>query len=212
MARPRSLTPDTVAAAALAVVDRDGLAALTMRAVAAELGMGTMSLYRYVRDRDELEGLLVDRIARAIDPEPPARASWRESLAVLVERAHQAVRSHPSLVPLLLTRRHASTGALRWGEAMMRALSEGGFEGARRVVAFRTLLSYVMGAVQVEHFGPLSGEGTAALARLPAADHPFLRRTARHARAMPVGREFRAGLDVVLRGLDRGRRAARRGP
>jgi hypothetical protein len=48
MPRPRSLSHDRIAAAALAVIDRRGLAALSMRTVAAELGMGTMSLYRYV--------------------------------------------------------------------------------------------------------------------------------------------------------------------
>src|SRR5438477_8989130 len=54
MPRPRSVTPERIARAALAVIDRDGLEGLSMRAVGQELGMGTMSLYRYVPDRGAL--------------------------------------------------------------------------------------------------------------------------------------------------------------
>jgi AcrR family transcriptional regulator len=63
--RPRSLTPDQLAVAALAVIDRDGLAGLTMRAVATQLGVSTMGLYRYVRDRRELEALVVELVLGA---------------------------------------------------------------------------------------------------------------------------------------------------
>jgi len=68
MPRPRSLTQAAIAAAALAVIDRDGVAGLSMRAVAAELGTGTMSLYRYVADRDELERWVVDLVLAEVDP------------------------------------------------------------------------------------------------------------------------------------------------
>src|SRR5216684_1301253 len=77
MPRPRSFTHSRIATAALAVVDRDGLGALSMRTVAGELGMGTMSLYRYVQDREELERLVVDVVIGTVDAGPPARESWR---------------------------------------------------------------------------------------------------------------------------------------
>jgi AcrR family transcriptional regulator len=202
MPRPRSLTPSSIAAAALDVIDRNGLPMLSMRAVAGELGVSAMSLYRYVQSRDELEGLVVGAVLREIDSELPPGVDWRASVVTLVERARDAMRSHPSLVPLLLTRRQSSEASVRWGEAMMRALTKGGFEGDERVIAFRTLLSYLIGAIQVDHFGPLSGEGTAALARLPGSEYPFLSETARRARAITAGQEFRNGLDVVVRGLE----------
>jgi Tetracyclin repressor-like, C-terminal domain len=92
-------------------------------------------------------------------------------------------------------------GTLRWGEAMLAALAEGGFAGEERAIAFRALLSYVLGAVQVEHYGPLSGPGTAAIARLPTANYPFLADTAGHARHVPPDVEFHRGLEALLRGL-----------
>ena len=100
MPRPRSLTTDQIADAALAVLDRDGLAALSMRAVARELGMGTMSVYRYVTDREELEVLVVDRVLAEVDVRVP-RGSAGRRLAALADRVRTAVGAHPAVTPLL---------------------------------------------------------------------------------------------------------------
>src|SRR5687768_14118372 len=102
MPRPRSLTPTDIAVAALAVVDRDRLAGLTMRAVAAELGMGTMSLYRYVADRDQLESLILDLVLAEVDFTPPP-GPWRGQIAALAERVRDAISAHPEVAPLTMT-------------------------------------------------------------------------------------------------------------
>lgn len=201
MPRPRSLTPEHIAAAALAVADREGLAALTMRAVAAELGMATMSLYRYVTGRAELEGLLVDLVLADVDITPPPRAQWPKQLTVLVERMRDTVAAHPGIVPLTLIHRHTSTGVQRWSESVLRVLTEAGFTGPQRVVALRGLLSYLIGAVQLEHLGPLSGPGTTTMVDLPKDEYPLLAETARHARRIPAPEEFRRGLTIMLNGL-----------
>lgn len=201
MPRPRSLTPDAIAAAALAVLDRDGLAGLSMRAVAGELGRGTMSLYRYVADRDELEGLIVDRILAAVELVPPAGASWRRQVIALVDRLRAAVGEHPDALPLLLRRRHDSVASLRWIEAILSALHRGGFTGSRRAIAARTVISYLIGALQAERYGALTGSGTAVMAELPEERYPLLVETARRARRISSDEEFRRGLDAVLRGL-----------
>jgi AcrR family transcriptional regulator len=197
--RPRSLDHATIAAAALAVLDRDGLGGLSMRAVAAELGMGTMSLYRYVTDREQLERLLLDRVLSAVDTSVPARTGWQRRIVVLADRVRLAVGEHPHLVPLLLAHRQAAVVSLDWGEAVAAALTEGGVTGRRRVVALRAVISYVLGALQAQHYGPLAGPGTDVLAALP--DHPMLAETARQAGRVGPAEEFRGGLDLLLRGL-----------
>jgi AcrR family transcriptional regulator len=201
MPRPRSLTHSGIATAALAAIDRAGLAALSMRAVAAQLGVSTMSLYRYVTDREQLEGLVVDLVLSSVDTTPPVGSSWTKQVAALVERIRDAVGAHPSVVPLILTRRHTSETMLRWFEAILGVLADAGFTGAQRVVALRSLSSYVIGAMQLEHLGPLSGSGTAVMANLPHDGYPLLADTARHAQQLPPDEEFRRGLDVILRGL-----------
>jgi AcrR family transcriptional regulator len=199
--RPRSLAPDQIAAAALAILDRDGLGALTMRAVAAELGMGTMSAYRYVEGREELERLVVERVLSTVDFEVPETLPWDERISVVAERIRRAVAEHPAVVPLLVQHRHDCDAVRRSGETFLGILAGAGFEGVERVIAFRSLLSYIVGAFEMEHLGPLSGTGTNVLAALPATSYPRLSETARDARKVPVEIEFREGLAILLDGL-----------
>ncbi|PSL54111.1 TetR family transcriptional regulator [Saccharothrix carnea] len=201
MPRPKSLTTSALAAATLAVLDRDGLAALSMRAVAAELGMGTMSLYRYVADRDELEALAVEHMMSRVDTVPPKKALWDKQIAVLVERIRAAIAAHPNAVPLTMAHRHRCPSLLRWSESVLEVLTRAGFTGEQRVIALRALLAYLIGATEIEHRGPLSGLGTEAMAAM--GEYPLLAETAGTARTITPDIEFRRGLDVVLSGLRR---------
>ncbi|GAB2443224.1 TetR/AcrR family transcriptional regulator C-terminal domain-containing protein [Streptosporangium sandarakinum] len=209
MPRPRSLTPTTLATAALAVIDRDGLAGLTMRTVAKEVGMSTMGLYRYVTDRAELERLVVDLVLSQVDTAPPDPAApWTDRVAAMVRRLRGAVGTHPSVIPLIVAHRHRSERLLGWSETLVGILKEAGLDGPRRVVALRCLLAYVIGALQLDHLGPLAGPGTSVIADLP--EFPLMAETAREARGVGVGAEAEAefddGLAAILRGMECGHR------
>ncbi|WP_280392661.1 TetR/AcrR family transcriptional regulator [Nocardia brasiliensis] len=201
MPRPRSLTTADLANAALAVLDRDGLAALTMRAVAKELGVATMALYRYVADREALEVLVVDHIYAAIDTTSPPAAPWQEALTALLDRVRAAVAHHPETVPLVLRHRQSSPASLRVIEAMLAVLTRAGFTGPDRVIAQRTLVAFLLGALQNEHYAALSGRGTATMAALDPETFPLLADTATQARTVTPDDEYRTGLRIVLRGL-----------
>lgn len=201
MPRPRSLTTRRLAQAALAVLDRDGAAGLSMRAVATELRLSTMGLYRYVTDRDELERLVVDLVLEDLDSDTTEADPWPDRIAELAHRAREAVLRHPAAIPLLLTHRQDSTHAQRWGEAILAVLADAGYDGPARALAFRTLLSYILGALQVQYHGPLDGPGTQALAALPADRFPHLADTAQAAAHIDPAEEFREGVATVLRGL-----------
>ncbi|WP_433198937.1 TetR/AcrR family transcriptional regulator [Nocardia sp. CA-107356] len=201
MPRPRSLTSPAIAAAAIAVLDRDGLSGLTMRAVAKELRIATMGLYRYVADRDELEVLLVDHLLATIDLTPPKAPDWRDRVTALLDRMRTAICTHPAAVPLVVRHRQSAPASVRWIEAMLTVLTAAGFTGIGRVLAQRTLVAYLLGHLQNEHYGPLSGAGTAAMTRLTPADYPLLTETATDARKVDAETEFRLGIEIVLRGL-----------
>ncbi|MGK8469198.1 TetR/AcrR family transcriptional regulator [Nocardia cyriacigeorgica] len=201
MPRPRSLTTDDLTGAALAVIDRDGLDALTMRAVAKELGMATMALYRYVADRAALEVLVVQRIFAAIDLTLPPGLDWRDRIRSLLDRTRQASAEHPAAVPLILRHRQSARGSLNLIEAMLSALTDAGLTGADRVIAQRTLIAYLLGFLQNEHYAALSGKGTAVMAALSPQEFPLLAQTAGEAQAVPPETEFNAGLNVILDGL-----------
>ncbi|SEG80432.1 DNA-binding transcriptional regulator, AcrR family [Thermomonospora echinospora] len=201
MPRRRSLTHVQIAEAALAVIDRAGLDGLSMRVVARELGVSTMALYRYVEDREHLEGLVVDHMLASVDVSLPADLPWQERVAVLLERMREAVGAHPAAVPLTVVHRHAAPNLLRCAEALLGVLTEAGFTGRGRAVALRALLAHVIGALALMHLGPLAGQGTAAMGDLPVERYPHLADTARRARQIPPDEEFRRGLDIVLCGL-----------
>ncbi|MER7011803.1 TetR/AcrR family transcriptional regulator C-terminal domain-containing protein [Saccharopolyspora sp. NPDC000359] len=89
--------------AAITIADAEGRAAVSMRRVAAELGAGTMSLYRHVPDKDELLRLMADA-ALAETPLPePSRRSWHRSLEKLARQHWATYQRHPWLAPIALT-------------------------------------------------------------------------------------------------------------
>jgi AcrR family transcriptional regulator len=202
MPRPRSLTDKDVASAALAVIDRDGLTGFTMRAVAAELNMATMSIYRYVEDRERLEELVVELLFSQVDVNPPRRCSWRRQLATLVGRVRDILEAHPQVVPFALGHRLTSADGLRLSENVLTILARAGFTAQQIGVANRTLMAYLLGSVQFEHFGPLSATGAALMATLPQEEYPLLSESAHGAQHMTSDQEFRRGLTIVLDGLE----------
>ncbi|GIM93523.1 TetR/AcrR family transcriptional regulator [Paractinoplanes toevensis] len=201
MPRPRSLQPDRLAAAAVAIIDRDGLAGLTMRSAAAELGMSTMALYRYVADRDELELLVCEWVLRDLDTTVPDDPVWTEKIKTLCHRVRASLAAHQRVVPLLIANRQRCRAVLRWTETVLTVLTQAGFDDADRVVALRGLVAYLNGALLQESLGSLGGPGTLVMAALPAADFPLLRDTARRAVTVSLDDEFDGGLAIVLRGL-----------
>lgn len=160
-----------------------------------------MALYRYLDDREQLETWVVEHVLGVVDLTLPAGASWTTQVVLLLDRVRAAVSTHPAAMPLLLARRHTSAASLRWIEAMLGVLTDAGFTGTGRVVAQRSLVSYLIGALQVEYLGSLSGTGTATMATLPAGEFPHVAETARDALSVTSDEEFRLGLAALLRGL-----------
>lgn len=93
--RPR-FTREQIAAAALAIADAEGFEAVSMRRVAAELGAGTMTLYHYVRNKDDLIALMDDAImGELLIPDSELPSDWRAALTELARRTRAAFRRHP---------------------------------------------------------------------------------------------------------------------
>jgi AcrR family transcriptional regulator len=79
----------------MSIADEEGLDAVTMRRVASELGAGTMTLYHYVRSKDELIALVIDRLmGELVIPEAEMPGEWREAFAAIARRSHDAFRAH----------------------------------------------------------------------------------------------------------------------
>jgi AcrR family transcriptional regulator len=95
-ARRARFTREQIAEAALAVADAEGIDAVSMRRVAAELGAGTMTLYHYVRTKDELVALMDNAImGELLIPEGEMPSDWREALTLIARRTRDAFDRHP---------------------------------------------------------------------------------------------------------------------
>ncbi|MFE9421984.1 TetR/AcrR family transcriptional regulator [Kitasatospora sp. NPDC006697] len=192
MPRPRSLTTQQIAAAALAVIDRDGLPALSMRTAAEELGRRPMALYRYVEDREELECLVVDLTLGAALREP-AQGPPRARLLALLAAMREAVAAHPGVLPLAVRHHGGCLAVMRWREWLLEALADAGVAGPARAGALHVLVSYVIGALEVEQQGVGEGVGGEAF--------PLLAEALAQRSAAEPGEAFAGGARAVLDGL-----------
>jgi AcrR family transcriptional regulator len=202
----RALSRESVAAAALALADSEGFAALTMRRLAQELGVGTMTLYGYVRDKDDLVDAMVD-VAVAEISIPERRGPWRARARRLALEWWRNLARHPSGVQL-----HLATGpvlnrnALLSTEAGFEYLQEAGFSGEELARAFRTLFVYVFGFAAFNAAPPGGAEEEevrSAMASLPPDEYPVLVASADYARAVTGTEEqFLYGLERILDGLE----------
>lgn len=151
----RGLSLDRIVTATLELVDEQGIGAATMRAVASRLGVRSMSLYRYVQDRDELLDAVVDRIVNELgdDPEVELRPAdgWRPYLTGMARGVRRYARAHPHAFPLVATRPPAAPWvnpplrSLRWVESMLGGLADEGFTDEQVLFTYRTFSSFLLG-------------------------------------------------------------------
>ena len=156
----RGLSLDRIVTATLELVDEQGIGAATMRAVSSRLGVRSMSLYRYVQDRDELFDAVVERIVNELgdDPEVQPRPveGWRPYLAGMAHGVRRYARAHPHAFPLVATRPPAAPWvnpplrSLRWVEAMLTGLAREGFSDEQVLFTYRTFNSFLLGYLLLE--------------------------------------------------------------
>jgi AcrR family transcriptional regulator len=187
-----------------------GLDAFTMRGLAAELGIGTMTLYGYFRTKDQLLDALIDAGAEELFEIPYKPRSWDARLRQLFLNLHRSHLKHPAIVELRYKRPLLSPGALRFTEICMEILTAAGFDNRDAARAYRLLFVYTFGS---SAFGPgrrpqADREQTvAALSGLPVDLYPALLGAAKEAAdAMADESLFEFGLELLLEGLKKGRR------
>jgi AcrR family transcriptional regulator len=141
-------------------VDEEGIGAATMRAVSERLGVRSMSLYRYVQDRDELFDAVVERIVNELadDPEVQMRPveGWRPYLTAMAHGVRRYALAHPHAFPLVATRSPTAPWiippirSLRWVEAMLTGLLEVGFSDEQVLFTYRTFNGFLLGHLLLE--------------------------------------------------------------
>ncbi|MGY1607888.1 TetR/AcrR family transcriptional regulator [Geodermatophilus sp. SYSU D00700] len=210
----RSVSEARIVEAALRLLDASGPAGLSVRGVAAEVGVTPNALYTYFPTKAALVSAVVDDLLGRVDVAVLGDAGrpWRDRLCAYALDLRAVLLSHPGVVPLLLGDGFSGPRALAAGEAVLELLVSAGLDAG---VAARTsylLVTYVLGTValdvaELEPGTPVPDEGErtagrrAALAGLPAGDLPRTAQTLDVIAAYNTTEQYRWGLERLLDGI-----------
>lgn len=216
----RSITAAKIVAAALALADDEGLAAVTMRAVAERVGVSTMSVYTYVPGKPELLDLMVDALYLSMERPDWGAQSWRERLEAVAESNRMLLAAHPWMTEVAaLSRPPLGPGVMAKYEHELSAFDGAGLSDVDVDAALAYLLGFVQSHCRAAHDADRVTTDTALSdAEWWAANQPLLARAfdpavyPRAARigaaageaqgsAWDAGRAWRFGLTRTLDGL-----------
>ncbi len=195
---------------AIAVADAGGIGSLTIRSLAQELGVGPMSLYHHVANKEAILDGIIDVVFSEIEL-PAAEADWRSAMRERAISARSVLRRHPWATPLMESRRDPGPARLRHHDAVIGTLRRAGFSVEMAAHAYSLLDSYVYGFALEEAALPFDPDtvgdvAEAILAQFPSEEYPYLAELTTEHVLQPgydYGNEFEFGLDLILDGLER---------
>jgi AcrR family transcriptional regulator len=204
------LSEAAIVDAALAIARTDGLAAVTMRRVAAELDTGAASLYVYVRNRDELLRAMLDRVAGAIPLVKPDPKRWRKQLLALLDGFREGLETYPGLATVLPEEPLATDSALASLENLLGLMVAGGIAPQDAAWACDILMLIVTATANEADVRKSAGiqfdddfveRLRATFAGMPPEEYPNI---VSHADALVAGdgtQRFHFGIETFLDGL-----------
>jgi TetR/AcrR family tetracycline transcriptional repressor len=207
-ARPRPrLDRDQLVAAAVDLLDEEGLDRLTTRALATRLGVQSPALYWYVRDKGELLDLVADAIcapALAATAAIPANLGWREQATAALRVYRAVLRSHRDVPRLLAERPPVGPARRRLADGAIGLVLEAGFDEADAAVISLLLGDYVISIVSEELRIEAARETYIQVDAAPddADQYPNMARIGPHFAVMPTDVLFETGLEILLDGIE----------
>jgi len=218
-----TLSRDQIVDTAIRILDEDGLEALSMRRLAAQLDAGAMSLYWHIRNKDELLDLVVDRVIGEVFGDLGEPQGWRAWMEAFSRSLRRVLLRHRAVAPVVGSRPTFGPNAVHALEDLLGALVADGFDTPSAVLASTTLVNWASAFAVFEVRDPL-GPGTSGEARRDHAAelHTFM--AGRSPERFPLtieaaamgatitpDRQFDYGLDVLLDGIEAQERRRRSG-
>lgn len=216
--RPPGHDRAEITAAAIALADAEGIDAVSTRRVAAALGTGTASLYRYLDRKEDLFDLMTDAVDGEDGPPPPPTGDWRADLRAIAHRTRQAMHRHPWMAALAIGRPSMGPNSLAVTEQALAAVEPLGLDPDGALTAVETVASFVRGYVirELAEREAIRRSGISARQWMDAYG-PYVQRVIREGRHPRVARiildaglphaadratrGFSAGLDHILNGI-----------
>ncbi|MFO0668593.1 MAG: TetR/AcrR family transcriptional regulator C-terminal domain-containing protein [Polyangiaceae bacterium] len=201
---------ERILAAALEIVDAEGLGAVSMRRLGDALGVEAMSLYNHVPNKAAVLDGLFEAVLSEIEPVRRSK-SWSLDLRHRARAFRAALLRHPHVAPLFATRPAVTLASLAHVEAALEVLREAGFARGEAVGVFQVLVAFVVGHT-LGSTAALAPDAPAPVdyTSLDRDAFPRVRELADVLARYDVEREFELGLDLMIGGLE-ARLAAREG-
>jgi AcrR family transcriptional regulator len=213
------LSRDQIVQLGLRIVTEEGIAAVSMRRVAAVLQTGASSLYAHVANKEELLQLMFDEICAEVPLPAPDPARWREQVKELARGGYRAMVSHGDLARAALATIPTGPNALRVSNAMLGVMVAGGLPARVAGWALDRIFLYIVAdayesSLYRERIGSSADEMAAYFdefteqlatyyEQLPADRFPHLRAHARDLVSGDGEQRFEFGLDMLIDGLTR---------
>lgn len=211
------LTRERIVAAALRIMDEEGLEAVTMRRVGRELGVEAMSLYNHVKDKEDVLDGVAEAVMGGFEWEPTSE-DWVTEARGAANEWRRMLRSHPNVITVLVERKHPlmSVEALRPMEVALDILIRAGLSEREAVQAYQAIGAYIFGFVTMEvgfltpgSAGPAEGLSAEETARMMPPELPCFGRLLPWFATCDLDATFDLGLELLLEGIRA--RSARRG-
>ena len=203
------LSRELVLRTAMALADRDGLDALSMRRLATELGVEAMSLYYHVRNKDGILAGIADLALNEVEP-PTGSDDWKADVRRSAISYHETLLRHPWITRVPASS-EASVAQLRYMDALLRRLREAGLAPDLTHHAYHALDSHIVGSAlwlaRIPPKAELDALARDVLSQIPADIYPDLvLHIEQHLSGAARGLKFfEFGLDLLLEGIDRRR-------
>lgn len=204
------LSRERVLRTAIGLADRDGIGALTMRRLAQELGVEAMSLYHYVRGKDDILAGMVDSVTNEI-PLSQADGDWKGAIRRTAIAEFEILSAHPWAASTILSVKQASQPRIRYMDWILGTLRRAGFSEDLTDLGYHALESHIMGfalwvvGMNLGTQKQLAAKATRFLQTFPQEEYPYLVEHIHHHLKPPRQGEgsFAFGLDLILDGLER---------
>lgn len=190
------MSRERIAAAAIAIADAEGFAAVSMRRIAEDLGVGTMSLYHYVKTKADLIGAMDDAfMAEVLVPSLPE--GWRAALVAIATRTRDALMRHPWALYSMLSVA-PGVNAMRHFEQCLEALAETALTSKEKLTLLATVDDFVFGYALREAATDKKIDFDFARSQLATGEYPRLAEVVRKGRVSVVSDRFQFGLRLIL--------------
>ena len=144
------LSREAIIRTALAIGDREGAEATSLRRIATELGVTPMALYRYVESKEALQDALLDLAYGEVDLPDPQTHDWWEGLATIAHSLRRVLIAHPAAAAITATRPGAGPNALGIVERILALLIRAGFDTETAVRLQTTFIRFIVALIAIE--------------------------------------------------------------